>query len=406
MKKCISEMFNLQGFLIDKAETLPDKILIFCRNPRKIVKCLHCLRSTKKVHQKKQREIKHSKIAEKIVILVINYRRFHCKNCKAVFTEELPGINRKRTSKGFRKEILPWLSRNSFNFIGRQFNLAPSTLVKYLRELNGDLAIDWNKLKIAKLGIDEHSFRGHNLIITITDLSNNRLLAILKSDDKNTLKRFLNNIPEKVKANILEVCIDLKLGYKHVIQECLPLASIVADRFHVESLARRNLDQIRAIIQDDAPIRKMYLKKILWVNKDNLTNYELSKLEKIWKIYEHYPILKQAWIIKEQIIFMYRAGTKEEALRRFNHVLMLIQTHDKNCRYLNAMRKTLKQWKSQILNYWDNKTTNGFTEGCHTKIKMIKRVSFGFRNIDNYIAKMMLAFLPLATYLELPHFLT
>nr|MDA3839637.1 transposase [Patescibacteria group bacterium] len=52
------------------------------------------------------------------------------------------------------------------------------------------------------------------------------------------------------------------------------------------------------------------------------------------------------------------------------------------------------------LNYFENKTTNGFTEGCHTKIKMIKRVSFGFRNIDNYIAKMTLAFLPLSFILN------
>jgi len=61
----------------------------------------------------------------------------------------------------------------------------------------------------------------------------------------------------------------------------------------------------------------------------------------------------------------------------------------------NCQVKTLKEWKNEILNYFDNKTINGFTEGCHTKIKMLKRVSFGFRNINNYIAKMTLAFLPL-----------
>jgi transposase len=36
---------------------------------------------------------------------------------------------------------------------------------------------------------------------------------------------------------------------------------------------------------------------------------------------------------------------------------------------------TLKHWREPILNHFENHTTNGFTEGCHTKIKMLKRVS-------------------------------
>ena len=406
MKKCINEMFNLQGFLIDKIENTENRISVHCRNPRKFVKCPKCLCSTKNIHQNKEREVKHSKLAQKTIIIALKYRRFKCKNCKAVFTEKLLGINRKRTTVGFRKEILNWLARNSFNYIGKQFNLAPSTLVNYLRELNNDLKIDWDLLKITKLGVDEHSFCGRNLIITITDLSNHRLLAILKSDSLAALKTFIYGIPEEVRKNIEEVCIDLKSGYKSTIKECLPKASIVADRFHVETLARRTVDSIRSVIQEDAPGSRMNLKKILWVNKEKLNDYELKKLEKVWKKYEHYPVLKQAYTIKEKLIFMYRASSKEEAERRFKHVIMLIETHDYNCRYLNTLRKTLNYWKNQILNYWNSKTTNGFTEGCHTKIKMIKRVSFGFRNIDNYIAKMMLAFLPLTVYLDLPHLLT
>ena len=73
---------------------------------------------------------------------------------------------------------------------------------------------------------------------------------------------------------------------------------------------------------------------------------------------------------------------------------MLFETVNHN-RYMATTGRTWKSWEEQILNYFKNKTTNGFTEGCHTMIKMMKRVSFGFRNINNYIAKMMLAFVPL-----------
>jgi transposase len=136
------------------------------------------------------------------------------------------------------------------------------------------------------------------------------------------------------------------------------------------------------------------MKKILWANKDTLDEHELRRLELIFKKYEKYPVLKQTYIIKEQIIHMYRASSREVAEKRFDHVMMLLETPEYS-RYLATLKNTLRKWRVQILNYFENKTTNGFTEGCHTKIKMVKRVSFGFRNIDNYIAKVTLAFLPL-----------
>lgn len=64
----------------------------------------------------------------------------------------------------------------------------------------------------------------------------------------------------------------------------------------------------------------------------------------------------------------------------------------------------MERWSPYILNFFDNRTTNAFAEGIHTKIKMIKRVSFGFRNVDIYIRKMLLCILPLAVLLPwLPH---
>jgi hypothetical protein len=55
---------------------------------------------------------------------------------------------------------------------------------------------------------------------------------------------------------------------------------------------------------------------------------------------------------------------------------------------------TLKHWREPTLNHFDNHTTNGFTEGCHTKIKMLKRVSYGLKNVEVYWRKMLLEFVP------------
>ena len=401
MKKYTNKLFNLQGLLVGKIE-FKDKnrqIIVNVRSPKKFVKCPYCSKSTKRIHQTSSRLIKHNMFDFRVVVLNLFVRRFKCCHCKKVFTEQFTGIDRRRTTINFRLQLLDWLKRNSFRYIGQKFNMSPSTLVRYLLEMNGDIKIDWENINITKLGIDEHSFRGKKLIITITDLSNNKLLTILKGDSQRDLKEFINTIPSKYIDKIDEVCTDLRSSYKTVIKKHLPNAMHTADRFHVETLTRRALDDIRVVVQDEGVGRKMNLKKILWANKSCLDKYELNRLDLIFKKYQKYPVLKQAWVIKKQIIHMYRAHSKEEAEKRFNHIMMLLETPEYS-KYLSTLKRTLKKWRVPILNYFKNKTTNGFTEGCHTKIKMIKRVSYGFRNIDNYIAKATLVFLPFSFILN------
>lgn len=396
MKKYTNKLFNLQGLLSGEIE-FNDKskqIIIQVRSPRKYAKCPYCNKSTKRVHQSSHRKIKHGILDYRVVILNLFVRRFKCCHCKKVFTEQFPGIDRRRTTPNFRLQLLDWLQRNSFRYIGKKFSIAPSTLVRYLLEMNGDIKIDWANVNVTKLGIDEHSFRGKRMIITVTDLSNKKLLAILKGDSQFMLKQFIDGIPSKYRDKIDEVCTDLRSSFVPVINKCFPCVTHTADRFHVEVLARRALDDIRAAVQDEGVGRKMNMKKILWANNDTLDEYELKRLDLIFKKYQKYPILKQAYIIKEKVIHMYRACSEEEAEKRFKHIMMLLETPEYS-RYLTTLKGTMKKWKIPILNYFKNKTTNGFTEGCHTKIKMIKRVSFGFRNINNYIAKVTLAFLPL-----------
>lgn len=397
MKKCISKMLNLQGVLVGKIEILDDEkqILVPCRSARQVAICQVCGISSKKIHQVKERKVKHGMFNYRQVVLLLTVRRFKCKHCQKVFTESFSGITRDRSSANLKIQMLDWLRRNSFNFVGEQFKVSPSTLVRYLLKMNSDLKIDWAMANITKLGIDEHSFRGHYLIITITDLSNKKLLAILKSDSQATLTRFIHEIPDEYRAKIDEVCTDLRSSYKTVVEEMLPQARLTADRFHVEMLARRALDDVRTVIQDkERTSGRVNLKKLLWTNEYQLNEHEKMKLMLAFKKYGNYPVLKQAWIIKEHIVKMYLAYSEAEAEKRFRHIIMLLETNNYS-HYLSAMRRTLKKWKRPILNYFKNKTTNGFTEGCHTKIKMIKRVSYGFRNINNYIAKITLAFLPL-----------
>jgi transposase len=50
----------------------------------------------------------------------------------------------------------------------------------------------------------------------------------------------------------------------------------------------------------------------------------------------------------------------------------------------------LKRWRQEILNYFDYPYTNGFLEGKNNRIKVIKRVAYGYRNAQNFRQRILL----------------
>ena len=42
--------------------------------------------------------------------------------------------------------------------------------------------------------------------------------------------------------------------------------------------------------------------------------------------------------------------------------------------------ETFSKWESEILNAFESGLSNGYTEGCNSKIKVIKRNAYGIRN--------------------------
>jgi transposase len=58
----------------------------------------------------------------------------------------------------------------------------------------------------------------------------------------------------------------------------------------------------------------------------------------------------------------------------------------KDCGFpqLVTLGETLYCWRDEIAAMWRFTKNNGITEGFHTKMEMISRQAFGFRNFDNY----------------------
>jgi len=387
MKQDIKKLLNLQNVWVDGWEITDKEVAVKVRNPRKYCVCPHCTKSVKRVHQYKIRKINHSIWQNRKVILHLRVRRFYCNRCQRAFTEHVIGIDKRGTTENFRRVLIRDLARNSLSYVNQIDNISPTVLYAVLKENHEKFKeINWEEQgEKFVLGIDEHSYRGRNLVLTATNITKKKLLMVGKDDRLTTLTEFLQKADQK---RISEVCIDMKMGYRNVIERELPKARITVDKFHVVAYANKNLDEVRSIVVG----KGYHVRKILFKGSEKLNDKEKIKLEMLFEKFKNFPSLYQAYFIKEKLREFYRLKNKSEAKKKFN--LMLVYCENSDSRYMIDFGKTLFRWKENILNYFDNFQTNAFTEGVHTKIKMIKRVSFGFRNINNYIAKVTLAFLP------------
>lgn len=386
MKKDIKKLLGLQHLWVDGYELKGKEFFVHVRVPRKYCMCPYCTNSTRKVHQYKTRKLKHSIWQEKAVILLFRQRRFYCKKCRKAFTEHSPGIDKRSTTQNFRSILLKNMARSSLQYSMENTNVSSSVLYDVLLGNYRAQKIDWEKQgKKFTLGIDEHSYRGKKMALTITNITKKNLLMVRRDDRISTVEEFLKNCD---KQRIQEVCIDMKRGFLNAVLRELPCAKVTVDKFHVIAYANKMMDEVRSII-----VGKNYnVRKALFKGKERLNGREKQKLEFIFEKYKNFPSLYEAYFIKEKVRDFYKSGNRKEAERKMDKLIMLCD--NSNSKYITDFGKTLRRWREYILNYFIRRSTNAFTEGVHTKIKMIKRMSFGFRNIDNYIAKIALAFMP------------
>jgi transposase len=293
-----------------------------------------------------------------------------------------------RLTRPAEGEALWQLREHSFSHIRRELGVAYGTLRRLLEKEIDEEAFGFiSDYGEVHLGIDEHSFRHQDMVHTVTEVKQHRVLGVLRDDRIATLKVFLEKLPQdKVK----EVCIDMRDGLRKVAESLFPAAKVVVDPFHVVADANKRMNEARRIEQDVARRRQVKIpKKIFLVGKDKLNEEGLAKVD---GLLHRYPSLAGFHWAKEKIRDLYQQVDRTEATKLLDNIIFNLKASDDG--ELIRWGNSLRYWRLPILNHFDNNTTNAFTEGCNTKIKMLKRVSYGLRNAQVYWRKMLLGFVP------------
>jgi transposase len=347
----------------------------------------------KKNRKPQERKIRHAFLYGRWIFLSWVPVRYKCYHCHKTFTLRPPNtIPWARFTKLGVQTVVYYAQRMSFTYAARILHLTPNRVIRLLdKYIQSGLPADDTQEPIV-LTLDELSFSGNDYVCVVGRLEpDKRPLTILGDDRKATIKAYLEGL-KKAGVKVEAVVIDMKDSWRKLIKAIFPSARIIVDPFHVIQDANRRLNEARKIEQEAGKenIPRLPLLKA----KEKLTSRQQQQLE---EIKNKYPSLYELYQLKEdlrQIIKMDRVEEAEIALSRW-----LINAECAENVEGRVWARTIKFWRSEILNLvrytqQGRRYTNGYIEGKNTLSKMLKRLSFGFRNRNHFIKKIFLGCCP------------
>jgi transposase len=206
-------------------------------------------------------------------------------------------------------------------------------------------------------------------------------MEVLEGQGREKVEEYLDKLPqpERVKG----VAMDMHEPFRQAVQICLPQAKVVVDKFHLVRHINGAVDKTRSRVQGGGwkgKRRDLFKSRYtLLKGAEKLGNWERARLSGLFLAY---PEVGEAWLLKEDFRRWYRTADRSQAEEVLGSLEAKI-SHSSLPEFKELLR-TVANWREEILNYFDYRITNGFVEGKNNRIKTIKRMAYGYRNMANF----------------------
>lgn len=365
--------------------------------------CRRCGRTITERHgHDAPRLLRHLPILGRPVYLRIRPKRFRCPHCDGhpTTTQQLDWYDPAALhTTAFERHLIVQLINSTVTDVVEKEDVSYDALLGLLDRWIAT-TVDWATLPaFSTLGIDEIALtKGHRNFVAVlsarTDAGDLHILAILPDRLKATIAAWLTTIPAAIRTRITTVCTDMWEGYVTAVQDVMPYALIVIDRFHVARHYREAVDtlrkqEIRRLRQELPDDQREALKQTLWPFRKRSADLTPDEQARLDVLFTHSPALQQAYTLREELTAIFNtARSKADGLRRIRWWQQRVVRSGLRC--FDAFLKLLDTWRDRIANYFLDHQTSGFVEGLNTKLKVLKRRCYGLRNIGRLFQRLTL----------------
>ena len=267
------------------------------------------------------------------------------------------------------------------------------------------------------LSLDETSLSNGELYTVLTNKAGKglkgTLVAMIEGTDSASVMAVLNRIPEKARGLVEEVTLDMAGSMNKIVKHCFPKASLVIDRFHVQKLAYDAIQEMRiahrwdAINQETNDIENAKLNKEKYVvptfsNGDTRkqllarSRYLLFKSGEKWTqkqktraeiLFAQYPDIKKAYSLTHSLRLIF-SKTKAKGVAYTKLAKWFNDVTDSGFKSFNTISATIYVHYPNILNFFNNRSTNASAESFNAKIKAFRATQRGVTDISFFLFRL------------------
>ena len=373
----ISEMLELEDVIVTKIEATATEKHIYIEMPRKVHKCPTCGSETDRIHDYREQLIKDCPYM-KANYLHLRKRRYVCSECKKRFYEDVPFLPHyyRMTNRLVASIINDFSKVKSATQIAKDHNVSVTTAIRYFDHVSYK-----NRSLPEVLSIDEFKgdANGEKYQSIITDAKNKKILDILPNRKEYDLINYFKSF--STRNSVKYFVTDMNPHFKEVARACFPNAIIIADRYHVTRQVIWAMERVRKSEQKylSQRHRKYFKRSRFLLNKTNLEEEEMHRLSLMFEIA---PRLATAYYLKNKFLEVMHCPNSYEGKKKLADWLLLAE-FEHMPEFLDCIT-AYRNWSQEILNALDYRWSNGFTEGCNNKTKVLKRTCYGVRNFERF----------------------
>jgi transposase len=357
--------------------------------------CSGCGERTQAIHDWQLRRVRDLPVFEHRIELLVPRVRVACRSC------------------GPKLERLSWLAAYARVTMRLAESVARLCKVASILHVARYFALDWKTVKdidrlslerelgpvdlngVSVIGMDEFAIqKGHRYATVIVEPTRKRVLWIGRGRGREDVRPFFAALGPQRCAQLRAAVMDMNAGYELEVKRHCPNAAIVFDLFHViAKYGREVIDRVRVDRANElrAERRERQLVKgarwLLLKNRNSLKPGEDVELEELlaanhalFVVYVLRDALKDLWSYRH-------AGYAARAWRSWYRKALRSRIGP-----LRLFAIRLRPYVSGIIAHCRYPLGTNLIEGMNNKIKVIKRMAYGFRDDAYFFLKIRAAF--------------
>lgn len=389
-----------EGFEVVELERRPgdpEEIWISLR-PRQDVplRCGHCGSPCISVHEQTWRTVRDLPLFDARTYLKVLVYRVQCDKCGGPKRMQINWLDEhQRVTRRLAGSIVQLCQHLPIRHVAGYYGLHWHTVKRVdKRALEARLLPqDWSDVRI--IGMDEFALhKGHRYATVIIDPIRKRVLWVGAGRGRTDVRPFFEQLGPKGCARIEAAVMDMHPAYRQEVEKHCPNARVVYDLFHViAKYGREVIDRVRIDeanrLRGDRRARRV-VKSAKWLLLRNRENVSEAGQVRLQELLDANQALLAAYVLRDDLKRLWRYRHPGYARRFWESWYR--RAYESGAKPIIEFAELLKGYLPGILAHARWPLHTGLIEGMNNRIKVIKRMAYGYRDQEYFFLKIQAAF--------------